>query len=1221
MKIKKIKEVILSFLDKSLQCIMQKLNQLHVYIINRFNVVTTKYQFLTANDHAEKIDEYTQALTGALKDKKVKNIAISGSYGSGKSSFIKTFEKNNLQYKFLDISLATFKRKDIKEGDGKTDLSLIEKSILEQMFYKVKNKTIPQSRLKKINRLKWIPVKIISVLLVISSYLILFKPESFEKIDTLKFLLQINSLEYLKYLPSIFLVIGTYYVLNRLLIIISNTNIEKLSLQNLELKSNSDSASLLNQYLDEILYFFEKTHFDVVVFQDLDRFENLDIFTKLRELNNFVNNSEQVSQKIVFIYAVKDEMFHNAQERTKFFDFLIPIIPYINATNSKDILLAYFEDIEKSFLYDVSLYISDMRLLKNIYNEYLIYSSSLDAKLDKTKLLAMIVYKNFEPQDFEALHKCKGLVYDVFQKKKEYLQSYINDSRKEITNFGNKITNIDSESKNNIKELRQLYIFEIIQKIGNEFYGNFQIDNTQIETCNSLEDGNFQIIKGSTSLTSRNNYYGSHSHEINFKDIETILGNYDKREKLVIDKINNNKNDLRNKIAELKDQEEKLEHMSVKELFNQFKNVKIFDDAQFENKKLMQYLLSYGYIDENYEEYISNFFGVSITKDEQEFLRNVKNSGKAFLFDYELKNLQEIVQFRLSINEFNKESVLNLRLMEYLLENQSLYPQQIEKLFQQLSNESVFSNDFILYCLDKSSRKIEFIKLIVKYYQKFGIYIFQESPLGLEKQKEYFQILLEALDKKALVSLNVDDSIKRFIESNSYLPNYGKSNDNFEKVIKELQIKYKNLNTDDIKKVALIVDYIFKNELYELNQEMIEHYFEWFKLAPDTSIKDKLLISNFTTIKEYSSEMTKELLEYIYKDINQYIENVLLNLPNNTQESEQSLIELLNIDHLTDTLKLKIIEKEEIKIVNIDSVVKILWEHLIRHNKVVSSWDNAFKYFNDSEADNNLLVNYLNIEENAKKISEIKCGSIYQKKNDFFNGKLLRFLIEENSFKISAYEDLIKNLGYWYVDLDISKLEKEKILLLVKYDRFQFKKVCFDLLKEKGSDLHIAFIEKNKDELLKEFENFEFDTDDIVKILEVDKSIISDTIKKGLIEKVDYALIVNKKIANLMYKYRESTKVKPIKYIIQMLQNLDNLEYKINLIVEQNSELDKNGFIQILDLLPKEYSKIKDLDGKQTVLKDNYYNKRFIEILKAREFITSSKEKNDEIRLYIKERK
>lgn len=1216
MKILKNKEEFLVAFDSFLQYIMQKLNQLHVYIINRFNVATTKYQFLTANDHAEKIDGYTQALNEALKDKKVKNIAISGSYGSGKSSFIKTFEKNNHQYKFLDISLATFKHKNIKDGDEKTDLSLIEKSILEQIFYKVKNKTIPQSRLKKINRLKWIPVKIISVLLVIFSYLILFKPESFEKIDTLKFLLQINSLESLKYLPIMFLIIGAYYIVNRFLMIISNTNIEKLSLQNLELKSTNDSASLLNQYLDEILYFFEKTNFDVVVFQDLDRFDNLAIFTKLRELNNFINNSEQVSKKIVFIYAVKDEMFHNAHERTKFFDFLIPIIPYINATNSKDVLLDYFRDINQNFLYDVSLYISDMRLLKNIYNEYLIYSNSLNAQLDKTKLLSMIIYKNFEPQDFQALHKCKGLVYDLFQKKKEYLKSNIDEVKKKIENLEGEISKIDNESKNNIKELRQLYIFEIIQKLNTQFYGNFQVNGKRIQACNSIEDTMFQVIKESTSLVSQN-LSGSSSQSINFKEIETILGNYDKREKLVIDKINNKKNDLRNEIVELKDKEEKIKHMSIKELFNEFKNVKILDDAPFDNKELMQYLLSYGHIDENYDEYISNFFGVSITKDEQEFLRNVKNSGKAFPFDYELKNLQEIVQFRLSTNEFKNESVLNMNLVEYLLENQNLYSQEVEKLFKQISNESELSKEFMLYCLDNSTKKIEFIKLIVQHYKQFGVYIFQESPLTFEKQKEYFEIFLEALDTKAFASLNVADSIKIFIESNSYLPNYGKNNYNFEALIKKLQIKYKKLNTDDTKKVALIVDYIFKNELYELNQEMIEHYFERFK--PSSLITENLLIANFTTIKEYGNEMAKGLLGYIYKNINHYIENVFLTLPDNKQESEESLIELLNIDDLLDTLKLKIIEKEDNKIINIDSIDKALWEHLIRHNKVVSSWDNAFKYFNDSETDNNLLVNYLNIEENAKKISEIRCGSDYQKKNDFFNGKLLRFLIEENSFKISIYEDLIRNLGYWYADLDISKLEKEKISLLVKYGRFQFKKACFDALKEKGSDLHIEFIKINKDELLKEFQNFEFDTDDIVKILEVDKGIIPDSVKKDLIEKIDYTLIVNKKIANLMYKYRDSTKVKSIEYITQILQNLDNLEYKINIIIEQNSGINDNRFIQILGLLPKEYSKIKNLDGKQTLLNDNYYNQKFVKILKDRGFITKDKkEKNNQIRLFIK---
>jgi hypothetical protein len=153
------------------------------------------------------------------------------------------------------------------------------------------------------------PFKIIGIMIVVLSYFIVFQPKSLETISLLKHLIQISSIGYLKYLPILVLYIGVYYAIRKLLIIISNTNIDKLNLQNLELISNKDNSSLLNKYLDEILNFFEKTTFDVFIFQDLDRFENPEIFTKLRELNNFLNNSEQVNKKIVFIYAVRDEMF------------------------------------------------------------------------------------------------------------------------------------------------------------------------------------------------------------------------------------------------------------------------------------------------------------------------------------------------------------------------------------------------------------------------------------------------------------------------------------------------------------------------------------------------------------------------------------------------------------------------------------------------------------------------------------------------------------------------------------------------------------------------------------------------------------------------------------------------------------------------------------------------------------------------------------------------
>jgi len=66
-----------------------------------------------------------------------------------------------------------------------------------------------------------------------------------------------------------------------------------------------------------------------VIFEDIDRFENTEIFVKLRELNNIINNSKQISRKVVFVYAIRDDMFID-KERTKFFYFIVPVIPYIN---------------------------------------------------------------------------------------------------------------------------------------------------------------------------------------------------------------------------------------------------------------------------------------------------------------------------------------------------------------------------------------------------------------------------------------------------------------------------------------------------------------------------------------------------------------------------------------------------------------------------------------------------------------------------------------------------------------------------------------------------------------------------------------------------------------------------------------------------------------------------------------------------------------------------
>ncbi|RZL60376.1 MAG: ATP-binding protein, partial [Pedobacter sp.] len=71
------------------------------------------YRSLSPIGNAD-VASYVEALEWALKNCKkeeIYNIALTGPYGSGKSSILKTFKEQNTdkQHVFLEISLATFK--------------------------------------------------------------------------------------------------------------------------------------------------------------------------------------------------------------------------------------------------------------------------------------------------------------------------------------------------------------------------------------------------------------------------------------------------------------------------------------------------------------------------------------------------------------------------------------------------------------------------------------------------------------------------------------------------------------------------------------------------------------------------------------------------------------------------------------------------------------------------------------------------------------------------------------------------------------------------------------------------------------------------------------------------------------------------------------------------------------------------------------------------------
>ena len=77
---------------------------------------------LTEKDAAFKtVEELHEVIDKALDEGEIKNIALTGPFGSGKSSVLQTLRKRYKEFEYLPISLATL-RSEEEESDGEEEV-------------------------------------------------------------------------------------------------------------------------------------------------------------------------------------------------------------------------------------------------------------------------------------------------------------------------------------------------------------------------------------------------------------------------------------------------------------------------------------------------------------------------------------------------------------------------------------------------------------------------------------------------------------------------------------------------------------------------------------------------------------------------------------------------------------------------------------------------------------------------------------------------------------------------------------------------------------------------------------------------------------------------------------------------------------------------------------------------------------------------------------------
>lgn len=101
---------------------------------------------------------YSDYIRDALENDDIKNIAITGKYGSGKSSIINSYFKKNGDKNVLRVSFASFKskkileeKKEIKNEKIKSDEienTKTEQGIINQILYQIKPRHIPLTNFK-----------------------------------------------------------------------------------------------------------------------------------------------------------------------------------------------------------------------------------------------------------------------------------------------------------------------------------------------------------------------------------------------------------------------------------------------------------------------------------------------------------------------------------------------------------------------------------------------------------------------------------------------------------------------------------------------------------------------------------------------------------------------------------------------------------------------------------------------------------------------------------------------------------------------------------------------------------------------------------------------------------------------------------------------------------------------------------------------------------------
>lgn len=793
----------------------------------------------------------------------------------------------------------------------------------------------------------------------------------------------------------------------------------------------SEEDSYFDKYLDDVLYLFDNCQSDIVIFEDIDRFETNLIFEKLREINTLVNNKRKDGKKLLFIYLIKDDMF-TSQDRTKFFDFIIPIIPVITSSNSGEKLgeiltnLGEAHSVSKTMLKQVAIYIDDMRLAYNICNEFVLYKNNLFSQkendnnklnLSSDKIFAIIVYKNIFPKDFSLLQKDSGFVHQLFSKIDNLRQRNLDKKSAEIEKIEEKIISSEQEFSRNKLELYSTYLKVPEGRVAIRVNGK-----TESQFPNRL-DFIREILSEDAEIESvKADYYSQlNGRKEELEDIFP-MNDISFQERLSALDNQNHLNELNSNLEKLREEYENIKSEKLSVLINRHFFDTIMEEYSYlkkEKNSLIMHLLRNGYIDESFPDYITYFYPNSLKKQDKEFLNAVQ--GEIELdWDYSLIEVAEVNE-RLDDSDFTRIYALNFDLFEYLLQRESK-----KRLESYLSETNVkFVNKFLQQNSRPLAAKISVLLYLTDLNQE-TLKLLLTSDDILEKEKiQIIVLLLSFIDfSKVGWQEELQEVINSFVNSNwsdiqEIIDNFNEllNNTQIQDNLKFMEVKIKDLSFEDSHKV--MSDFVYDNNLYDVNVKNVRSLAFYLD---DNFKQDSLIKQPITTVRKFD-----KLFSYIEKNIDRFVTEFIPYMSDNLCDKWLDMYYLLNHNEVTSDNRIEYLKRVQNNILDFEQLDDaIIKDAAIAFNKARFSTKNILDYFCEYHSWNDRLIEFVNNGEHLDFLqTEFKGFS------DEFQEEFFEETVKCNQLANDKYKEIISKLGWHYTEFELENIADEKMSILI----------------------------------------------------------------------------------------------------------------------------------------------------------------------------------------------